>query len=287
MRDGLNKEEFCPWLDCQLKNWCLIACPTSAWRPTAYEHNQPGVQKGEYLLLPWFSTAAQCECSILALYPALSSLWSVVLTNCSWIFGISACNSLMWHLTADTNTNRRDTNAEKGTNCCNCPRYCRKESLLSAITSTQFGLGDSELLQLSQNVGSVYFHVCDDLSVCLGVVCVFILQTISGLNLTKTFWVCRRQSVFKSPGCSFRTIPERGPGSMISGSTGGVNKQRIVRVISQNILVGDRYVWAVLNVQYDTFKICMGGVRHVRWHFEVRLTYRQWFKEYGKSVHKL
>ncbi len=49
--------------------------------------------------------------------------------------------------------------------CCSCPQYCHKKSLLSAISSTQFGLGDSELSQLSQNVGGVYFGVCDDLSV--------------------------------------------------------------------------------------------------------------------------
>ncbi len=51
---------------------------------------------------------------------------------------------------------------------------------------------------------------------------------------------------------------------MISGSRGGVNKQRVLRVISQNILAGDKYVWAVLDMQCHTFEIHMGGVRHVK-----------------------
>lgn len=70
--------------------------------------------------------------------------------------------------------------------------------------------------------------------VSLAVVCTFFLPTISGLNLTKTLWVCKRQLVINNPGCSFRTITPRTCHSCMTLAVKCVPRSELMRLGSPN-----------------------------------------------------
>lgn len=77
---------------------------------------------------------------------------------------------------------------------------------------------------------TVHFHFWPDQLVWLVVAGTCFLHTSWGSNLTVTCQVCRQQLVIRNPGCSFRTIPELRPCSMIFGRCAAAAKPRINRV---------------------------------------------------------